>query len=368
MACDVRESSSYRQAGLWPLLPGPVQSLLLQACLGPVGGIEGAWRKWCQQVREPRKLIQGDRWGIKAVLPLLHHSLGKGQVVLDKETQTLLRTAFFREQLRLATIRRLCRHLLRSLRGQGIDAVLTGDLAIAETAYDSPVLRHCGDIRLLLAKDEIEGAVGHVCQENWRLVARTGQTNGNYTLLDEESGLRLQMLSRPGLMGKGSDRAEGILARSSQVVVDKEAIRLPCWADLLIEAMEYALIHGSWQRIDWVCDASMLLKHPSEQDWSTFVEIVQRNSLSWPVLAVLNYLMDSLGCCVRADVLGDLSRIASENTKACQHVAKLCARSAVRSGLSEAFGRAPSFCQRSWVLIQAIRCPLRAIMRSLRDI
>ena len=368
MAHDVTESSPSWQAKMWPLLPSPTQTLLLQACLGPVGGIEGAWRKWCKQVREPRKLIQGDRWGIKAVLPLLHHSLGKGQVVLDKETQTLLRTAFFREQLRLATIRRLCRQLLQSLRAQTIDAVLTGDLAIAETAYDSPVLRHCGNIRLLLAKDEIERAVRHVRQENWRLVARTGQANGNYTLLDEQSGLELQMLSRLSLMHKGSDRAQGILSRSRKVLVNHQAIRLPCWADLLIEAMEYALIHGSWRRIDWVCDAAVLLKHPSEQDWSTFVEIVRRNCLSWPILAVLNYLRDSFGCCVPHAVFDDLSSLSSEDQKTCSQVAKFSARSAIRYSLTEAFYRAPDLPQRICVLIEIIRRSLRIIRKTLRDI
>lgn len=368
MASDVTKSRSFWLTRMWPLLPSPTQTLLLQTCLCTTGEIDRAWGKWCKQVGSPRKMILSDKWGLKSILPLLHHSLREGQVKLDKHTQTLLRTAFFREQLRFATIRRLCRQVFQSLNARGIEAVLAGDLAIAETAYDSPALRHCGSIRLLLAEDQIDRAVAVIRQGNWKLLARVEQADGTRALLADESGLELQMASRMCCIPQHSSTADEVQSHSRQRLVDNVTICLPCWADLLLSAMNYTFIHGSWRRIEWVCDVSMLLARASKQDWQNFVEIVGRERLSWPVLAVLNYLKDSFGCCVPPAVVEALYRISSENQKACDQVAEFCAHSALHSSLTEALHRASGFRQRSLVLIEIVRRLLGRIRRTLRGI
>ena len=132
--------------------------------------------------------------------------------------------------------------------------------------------------------------------------------------------------------------------------------------------MNYTFINGSGRRIEWVCDVSMLLARASKQDWQNFVEIVGRERLSWPVLAVLNYLKDSFGCCVPPAVVEALYRISSENQKACDQIAELCARRAIRSSLTGAFYRASSFRQWNLVLIEVVRRLLRLIKRTLRTI
>ena len=139
MASDLTNLNSSRLSALWPVLPTGPQTLLLQACLGSPDVIARSWNRWPQGLRDPRRFIRRDTWGIKSILPLLHDSLRRSDVQLDKDMQTLLRTAFFRERLRLATIHRICRGLLRTLAASDISSVLAGDLAIAESAY--PVWR-----------------------------------------------------------------------------------------------------------------------------------------------------------------------------------------------------------------------------------
>lgn len=368
MAPNVKESSSSWQAKMWPLLPSPTQTLLLQACLGTDQLVDKAWRKWCKQVRNPRKMILSDRWGIKSILPLLHHSSRKSQVVLDKNIQTLLRTAFFREHLRHATIRRLCRQVVQDLRSRSIEVVLAGDLAIAKIAYDSPALRHCDGIRLLLAEDQIAQAVELIRQRNWQLIASAEQSKETYVLLADESGLELQISSRLRWTPHASGTFGEVLAGSRHGLLDNVEMCLPCWADLLLSTVGYAFAYGSSRRIEWVCDAAMLLKHPGGPDWLAFVQTVRRNSLSWPTLTVLKYLKNSFGCCVPRAVFDDLSRLSSEEQKACNQVAEFSAHSVVHRSLTEAFYRAPDLRQRTWVLMEVIRRSLRIIRKTLRDI
>ena len=355
MTRDVLNSTWPQAAALWPLLPSQPQTLLLQACLGSTEVIGQHWRKWCQEVRDPRRAILRNKWGMKSILPLLHDSLRRGGVILEKNMQTVLRTAFFHERLRLATIHRLCRGLLRALSANNIEAILTGELGLAETAYASPALRHCGHIHLLISAKQIDRAVNSICAEHWGLLERRGQGDDAYARLAEESGLELQITSRVRYVPHSGDTLADLGARSEKRIINDTAMCLPCRADLLLMAMDYALIHGSWQQIEWVCDSHMLVKHFDDEDWASLLEIVVRNHLTWPTLAVLNYLKESFDCHIPAAVMDGLGRASAENQKVCQDVAKFCARSAVRSDLAEAWRHAPGIQQRIWVLVEAVR-------------
>ena len=142
-------------------------------------------------------------------------------------------------------------------------------------------------------------------------------------------------------------------------------MRLPCPADLLLMAIDHTLLHGSSRRIDWICDAYMLVKNFDDKDWTALIEIAARNHLIWTSLVVLNYIQESFGCLIPPLVQQGLVLAAGKNRNLCDDLAKFCARSAARSSISKAFCYAPSIQQRLWVLTEAVRMPLGRLRRAL---
>lgn len=366
MTTDSTDHRSARLASLWPVLPTRPQTLLLQSCLAPTDTVAQSWRQWCKQVRDPRRVIRRDRWGVRSILPLLYDSLRRADVKLDKDMQTTLRTAFFRERLRWATIHRICRQLLQALCADGIRPILAGDLAIAESAYPSPSLRHCGSLHLLIDAEDISRAIDCICSQNCRLLDRTGLTDHVSALFTEESGLQLQITSCVRHTPHSRDTLTDVWARTGQQRIDDTTVCVPCPADLLVAAMDYALLHGSWQSVTWVCDVCMLARRFNDQDWDTLLDIAIRNHLVWPSLVVLNYLSESFDLRVPESVLDHLGQAVGRNRKVCDDVATFCARSAVRSNLPLALRNAPGIRQFSWVIAEAVRSPLGKLRRTLR--
>lgn len=363
MTTDSIDRSSARLAHLWPLLPTGPQTLLLRACLAPTDAVVPSWRQWCKQVRDPRRFIRRDGWGIRSILPLLYDSLRRADVKLDKDMQTVLRTAFFRERLRSATIHRICRRLLQALCADEIRPILAGDLAIAESAYPSPSLRHCGSLHLLIDAEHISSAVDCISSQNCTLLHHAE----TYALFAEKSGLQLQITSCVRHTPHSRDTLNDVWARTGRQRIGDTTIDIPCPADLLLTAVDYALLHGSWQSITWVCDVCMLAGRFDDRDWDTLLRIATRNHLIWPTLLVLNYLSESFDLPVPQSLLDHLHRAVGRNRQACDDVATFCARSAVRSDLLAALRSAPNLRQFAWVISEALRCPLGKLRRTLRN-
>lgn len=310
---------------IWPLLPTESQWLLLKVCAGgcvkalPQGqgsadGVRSAWGQWVGRMVNTRRAILADRWGIKAMLPLLSAALGRARVGTDKELQTVLRAACLREQLRLATIRRLFAELLDALARASIEPLLVGELAVTETAYRfDPALRHCANIHLLVQPGEMDAAVQSLAGVNWRCVEPPIAGEPSEARLIHVSGLPLVVGSGLGLSFAAGRSTESLRAGSVQQTIGSRAVRQLGPADLLLSVVAGGLRRGCWTSIQWVCDAWLLARAGmSPADWAMFVSAARNARAARLVGATMKQIAECLPAgegetVVPTSVLADLA-------------------------------------------------------------
>jgi hypothetical protein len=361
---------------LWPLLPSAMQGLLLRTCLAPQEEARSAWRKWVRRGGELRALLLRDRWGVKEMLPLLRSSLAQCGAELDKPAQTMLRTAGFREELRLATILRLAGEAADALDAVGVPAIVAGDLAVAVTAYGDPALRHCGGLRLLVFPEQVERAVLCLSARRWT-TAGGPSAGGSEVRMVHESQLRLEISQSPlgWPLSSGAQAEARIRAVPREVAGTKLALLAP--GNLLASVLEAPLREGSWRRLVWVCDAWKLLSRLCPDDWETFLSAVHRADAHLPAIATLRYLREvaplegnvdgALAAAIerlseRAAEEGAPGGSASPPWERRQAVARDCAYAAIQASPWEALWRARGP-QKAILVLRAASRPLRMRVR-----
>ena len=87
-------------AALEALLPDPMESLLLRACLAQGDAARLAWSAFERQGGNLVELFRTDRGELKRLGPLLLDNLRANQVPVGTELMTALKTSYLREELR----------------------------------------------------------------------------------------------------------------------------------------------------------------------------------------------------------------------------------------------------------------------------
>ncbi len=313
---------------IWPLLPTEPQWLLLKVTAGGLApppcraspdAVRHAWHEWCDRVIYPRRAILADRWGIKAMLPILAASLAQASVGMDRELQTILRAACLREQLRLATIRRLVDELLDVLADRSIDPLIAGELALAESAYRfDPALRHCGEIHLVVRQDELRAATDALLTVDWREdVPSTGAGPSELRLV-HASGLPMVLGSELRLSPAAALRATSLQAGSVWGTIGGRRVRQLAPGNLLLSVLADGLRRGYWTAIQWVCDVWMLTGDGMDpDDWAVFVSAARNGRIARLAATAMKQIADHLegdgaGAIVPTSVLDDLSNGPSD--------------------------------------------------------
>ena len=174
------------------ILPTVEETLLLRACLNFGPSAHKAWNQW--QAQGSGNGFIGSSEAIKSIRPLVFNAVRNRGFDVDKESQTYLRSAYLREELRSKIFRRICRQILLLLKNEDIPAIVLKGTALAETVYDSPVLRHCHDIELLIRNEDISRAASLLASLRFRRVSQKPKPGSNFKL-DHESGLPLELHS-----------------------------------------------------------------------------------------------------------------------------------------------------------------------------
>jgi hypothetical protein len=348
------------------LLPSRRQTLLLQACLAGGDSAADAWRKWCDLVGDPRRAITQDLWNIKSILPLLYNSLRTADIAVEKDLQTVLRTAAFHEQLRFRTISRLCDELAQALAARGTSAVLTGELAVAHRAYDPPFLRHSASVVLLMREADIPGAVESLRPFLWKPIGEMRRGSEATRMLKHASGLVLHLSWRPLRIEGSRQTFEQVVRRSTLGRASKGWFAVACPADLLLWAMERMLVEGSWRRLDWACDCVMLLRRFSPGDWQDLLNLAEQDHLSQPVMTSLRYLSRSLPVALPLHAKERLEQTAARDP-ASAAIARSCAAAAIRANPLTAMRSARNAGQAIFVLRSMRPLPALALKRWVRN-
>jgi len=278
------------------LLPDPPAAALLAVCLRPARARE-AWRAW--------ERGGGDLDDHRSLLPLLDEGARRGGVELPAAIGARLAGARLHETLRLAAIRALARDALDRLAGAGIEPLVIQDLALAETAYEDPALRHCHALDLLLPPGTVAGAAAALAGGGFE--ARP-PTPGPWKEIVHASGfpVRLGEVPVPGFPASGE--AARLEARSRPATIAGRPARVLAPEDALAIACGRAAVSAERRTLLWACDAARLVESGAELDWDGVVGAATGRGLELPLAAMLGWLSSELGVPVPAAAIEELER------------------------------------------------------------
>src|SRR5262245_5915381 len=210
------------------IIPTREETLLLRACLYPADSARRAWEEWRNFKNDLRDGFLGDNESVRKLRPLVFNAQNFHGLEVDKESQTYLRSAYLQEDLRGKIVRRICRDILLLLRKESIPMIVLKGVALAETVYSNPVLRHCHDIDLLIKDQDMNRAKKLLPSIGFKEIDQKDELASGTCKFEHESGLPLelhtglfQLLYYNGLRGEMWERSRNqIIAECPTRILD----------------------------------------------------------------------------------------------------------------------------------------------------
>jgi hypothetical protein len=293
------------------VLPTPQETLLLRACLLPGELARQAWNDW-KTGRDGAKTGSLERdESVKKLRLLLFRASQSHGFEIEKECRTYLRSAFLREELRNRIFHRICRDVLSLLDQESIPAIVLKGAALGYTVYDTPALRHCHDIEILVKEDNL-GRVAELLQsQSFGSTAEGFTSGGQGGVLKHDSGLPLHIRSQLFELPVHNLAMSEFWARSlRQMIANVEASTLSP-ADNLFHICGHASYSKGCQSLHWITDAWFLIERYHDLDWDCLLYSARRHHLILPLSVMLGYLSESLGAPIPVSFLDSLHAAAS---------------------------------------------------------
>ena len=288
------------------MLPKPVETLLLRACLLPgEPGLE-AWKIWCDRVENPSKIFEDNRIGLKGLLPLVRKGLEGTGFDDDKGLLTYARAAYLHEERRYAAYRNICTQVLSALNTANIPVVALKACVVAETAYQEPADRHCHALDLLVNDDDLARAgavIEGVDFTKPKIQLRPGPDHVSYR---HRFGLPVELHTRLLVLPHYRLPIDDIRGRTEPRSIAGVPTTILSPADNLLHICGLAAGERVRANLRWVCDSRQILIRSPGLDWNVFLDTVRPCGLALPMYVLLRYLADELDAPVPGDVLQKL--------------------------------------------------------------
>jgi hypothetical protein len=309
------------------LLPTPLQTRFLRACVQDQPAAAAAWSRW-QEVatRGSTSLVDAlEPWSL--FLPLLSWNLARhGIVVRDERVVARLRLARQIEAVRWLKYRTACHSAFAALGEAGIPFIALKGTAYSELIYPSPSHRLKADIDVLLREADLPRAVARLVERGWRRMDTAGLRSAQHLpALVDTSGHPIELHWRL-LIPYYRLPYEQLWARSAAATLAGAETRVLSDADGLLHALGHGMSGYGLPALRWVLDAHFVLERHPALDWSVFVETARIARLSLPIATAVRYLVDEMGLEVPAEVTRRLERSAKRTGIRGRAAARLGAR------------------------------------------
>ena len=339
------------------LLPTPEETLLLRVCLSPCESARDAWSQWRSRRNMSGKALLRNS-SARKLRPLLFNAVQSHSLEIDKEGLTYLRTAYLKEELRDAAVRRICREVLLLLEKERFAPIVLKGIAQAETVYGNPVLRHCHDIDILLPDDELSRPAGFLPSLGFRTCSAPDSQSRHLRMV-QEFGLPLEFHSRLFEVPYYQTPVSEIRARSRSQVIAGVTAHLLTPADSLLHVCGHASYSSKRASLRWVTDAWFIINRHPQLDWNLLLDCIRRSHLSLPLSVMLGYLADDLNAPIPSTFLSRLSAAASKSDAIERQLALRGTRAAGQGSLKELFRRTTNWRERvflvQWLLFPSPR-------------
>jgi hypothetical protein len=246
------------------VMPGPVETSLLRACLLPGDAGREAWERFERESGDLRELFRADHGSRKRLGPLLASALRRNAIPADPALLTVLRTSHLREELRAEIYCGILSDVLGSLDSLDMPVLVLGGAAFGSTLYDAPVLRHSHDIDLLLREEDVDRAAGALESRGFR---RTGPAQ-----LEHRRSLPVNLHRRllPSEDPEFSFDAVWSRRREAKVAGRPGTVLAP--GDSLFQVLGRAALSPNRRSLQWACDARLLTDRMDARDWEVLVD------------------------------------------------------------------------------------------------
>lgn len=360
----LRPALSEALSVVWPAWE---ETLLLRACLHSGDSARQAWKEWQSCTGKGANGFIVKAGTIKDLRPLVFNAVRCHGLELNKESQTFLRSAYLKEELRSKIFRRVCRDLLLLLEKEGVPTIVLKGTALAETVYENPVLRHSHDIELLINDQDMERAAILLPTIFFRRVKRELEPAMSRLSLEHENGLPLELHSRLfEISFHNASLSEMWSRRLSRNIAGVPACILAP-SDNLLHVCGHAFYSRSRQSLRWVADAWFIVDRHRDLDWDLLLDCARQSRLVLPLSATLRYLVEELNAAVPATFLNRLFAAASKTSATEREFALFGARSAPDGGFKNLIGKATGWRGRAFV-IQWMLLPSPSYLRWVEQI
>jgi hypothetical protein len=293
------------------LLPTPLQTHFLRACVRDEPSAGEAWSSWqAAATRSGAPLLEAlEPW--RLFLPLLSWNLARNGIgVPDERVVARLRFARQTETVRWLRYRTVCHSVFAGLGHAGIPFIALKGSALGELIYPSPSLRHKADIDVLLRQTDIARAVAWLAAHGWRQIDAPGLLDVHHLpAMVHDSGCPIE-LHRRLLIPYYRLPFEQLWARSATATLAGVEARVLSDVDGLLHALGHGMSGYGLPTLRWVIDAHFVLARHPAFDWSVFVETTQSARMSLPINAALRYLADDMGFKIPESVIEDVKGTA----------------------------------------------------------
>jgi hypothetical protein len=209
--------------------------------------------------------------------------------------QGIHRKTWFTNQLQLS----LLRDALEALDRAGIATMVIRDASVSLRLYPEPGVRPVTDVELLIPMALAVRATRVLERSGWRSDARKARVE---VAVASNRGLPLRRLIRPGVIAlrarlgtphavaAGAAIDEQLWRDAVELEVEGVPTTAPSLADELLQICVEGASGRGWRAIQWVADATMILRRGDDLDWPRLVRSAQRAGVTLPLIDAFLYL------------------------------------------------------------------------------
>jgi putative nucleotidyltransferase-like protein len=271
------------------LLPSAAESALLGACLHSGDRARNEWARWRAGRGTDEERLCHDLAATRTLLPLLARSVASNGLDSGPRVLAYLRAATLREELRASRFRTIAAEAVDALNRDGVATLVVGGTALAATVYDAWSLRHCHDLDVLVAPEEIARAASVLTRVGCAPIGpRPHPLRG--AVAEHRSGLRIALHTRPFAVPYYDGPVEWFASSDQCIAIDGVSARAASPEATLVHVLGHATYSTSRGNLRWVADLWHLLARHRDLDWTAIEANIEAHRLALPVSVLLRHL------------------------------------------------------------------------------